>query len=133
LVENAGRFARDLAVQPPRCSRPILNSCCWTNPPARWISRTSFKSSTWYARPQPRRGLTTIEVLHDLNAAARFADRIMLLRAGTVIATGSPINVVTPSILQQAYGVNVSIIAGPDGYPVVIPPLAAPEQMRPSS
>jgi ABC-type cobalamin/Fe3+-siderophores transport system ATPase subunit len=57
----------------------------------------------------------------------------MLLRAGTVIATGSPINVVTPSILQQAYGVNVSIIAGPDGYPVVIPPLAAPEQMRPSS
>lgn len=80
-----------------------------------------------------RRGLTTIAVLHDLNAAARFADRIMLLRAGRLVATGSPADVLAPSILKQAYGVNVSVMAGPDGYPVVIPMRAASKQTCQSS
>jgi iron complex transport system ATP-binding protein len=35
-----------------------------------------------------RRALTTIAVLHDLNAAARFADRIALMRSGRLIGTG---------------------------------------------
>ncbi len=80
-----------------------------------------------------RRGLTTIAVLHDLNAAARFADKIMLLREGSLVATGSPVDVLAPSILQQAYGVNVSVMAGPDGYPVVIPMRAASKRTCQSS
>ena len=68
-----------------------------------------------------RRGLTTIAVLHDLNAAARFADTIVLLREGSLVAAGSPVDVLVPAILQQVYGVAVCVMGGPDGYPVVIP------------
>ena len=43
-----------------------------------------------------RRGLTTIAVLHDLNAAARFADRIALMQAGRLVAVDTPARVLTP-------------------------------------
>jgi iron complex transport system ATP-binding protein len=68
-----------------------------------------------------RRGLTTVVVLHDLNAAARFADRIALMRAGRLIGLGCPSEVLTATVLRDAYGVNVSILNGPDGHPVVVP------------
>ena len=68
-----------------------------------------------------RRRLTTIAVLHDLNAAARFADRIALMRDGKLIGLGRPVDVLTAPVLRQAYGVNVCILAGPDGHPVVLP------------
>ena len=68
-----------------------------------------------------RRGLTTIAVLHDLNAAARFADRIALMRNGRLIALGQPATVLTASELRETYGVDVCILMGPDGHPVVLP------------
>ena len=68
-----------------------------------------------------RRGLTTIAVLHDLNAAARFAGRLALLHAGRLLATGSPAEVLQPALLRLAYGVEVAIQPGPDGLPVVLP------------
>lgn len=68
-----------------------------------------------------RRGLTTIAVLHDLNAAARFADRIALMRAGRLIGLGHPAEVLTAAMLRDVYGVEVCVMAGPDGHPVVVP------------
>ena len=68
-----------------------------------------------------RRGLTTIAVLHDLNAAARFSDRLALMSAGRLLFAGPASAVLTAVHLQQAYGVEVSIMTGPDGHPVVIP------------
>lgn len=68
-----------------------------------------------------RRGLTTIAVLHDLNAAARFADRIVLMRDGRLIGMGRPADVLTAPVLRDAYGVDVCVMAGPDGRPVVVP------------
>jgi iron complex transport system ATP-binding protein len=75
-----------------------------------------------------RRGLTTIAVLHDINAAARFADRIAILAAGTLRAIGTARDVLTQEILRDCYGVEVAIQPGPDGRPVVI----ALEPARPS-
>ena len=72
-----------------------------------------------------RRGLTTIAVLHDLNAGARFADRIVLMRAGQLVASGLPGEVLAAPILRTAYDVEVSVLTGPDGFPVVIPLRAA--------
>ena len=53
----------------------------------RWTSRVSFMSSTCCGTATPR-GLTTIAVLHDLNAAARFADRVALTTRGRLIGIG---------------------------------------------
>lgn len=68
-----------------------------------------------------RRGLTTIAVLHDLNAAARFANRIALMQGGRLIAQGTPHEVLTVPLCHLAYGVEVSILPGPDCHPVLVP------------
>ena len=68
-----------------------------------------------------RRGLTTIVVLHDLNAAARFADRVALLEDGRLTALGTPAEVLRPAALQPAFQVEVAVDRGVDGHPVVLP------------
>lgn len=68
-----------------------------------------------------RRGLTTIAVLHDLNAAARFADRLALLHQGSLLAEGTSTDVLRSDTLRKAYGISAAILTGPDGCPVVVP------------
>lgn len=68
-----------------------------------------------------RRGLTTIVVLHDINAAARFADRIALLRRGRLVMTGAPEAVLCAKALRDAYAVDVAVGPGPDARVVVVP------------
>jgi iron complex transport system ATP-binding protein len=46
-------------------------------------------------------------VLHDLNLAARYCDRIMVLDHGRTVASGTPSEVLTPEILEPVYGVRV--------------------------
>lgn len=62
------------------------------------------------------RGLevTTIVVLHDLNLAARYCDRLVLLDNGQVAATGTPDDVLTPQVLEPVYRVMVRRFAEPD-------------------
>lgn len=67
------------------------------------------------------RGLAVVSAMHDLTIASRFADRLVLLADGKVIADGSPANVLTEDILSRHYGTPVSIVEGPDGGIVVLP------------
>ena len=68
-----------------------------------------------------RRGLTTIAVLHDLNAAARFADRVAMMHDGRLIGSGAPSEILCPAVLQPAFDVLVAVDQGSDGHPVVLP------------
>lgn len=52
-------------------------------------------------------GMTAIVVLHDLNLAARYCDRLVLLDHGSVVATGPPRSVLVPDIIQAVYGIGV--------------------------
>jgi iron complex transport system ATP-binding protein len=54
-------------------------------------------------------------VSHDINLAARFADRLVLMREGQVVAQGAPETVIKREILQQVYDVDVALIDA--GYP----------------
>lgn len=56
---------------------------------------------------------SAIVITHDLNLAAEFADRIMLLRDGGVFAFGNPKEVLTDSNLNQVYNVQVLLDANP--------------------
>lgn len=49
-------------------------------------------------------------VLHDLNLAARYCDRLLLLQAGTLCAAGSPAEVLTAARLAEVYGVSAELL-----------------------
>jgi len=67
-----------------------------------------------------RQGLAVVAALHDLNLAALFADRLVLLHGGAVLAEGPPATVLTRELLHAAYGADVVIDAHPrHGTPVV--------------
>ena len=54
-------------------------------------------------------GLTSVAAIHDLNMAARFCDRLVLLQEGRVLAEGTPEEVLTPKLIAQAFGVNAAV------------------------
>jgi iron complex transport system ATP-binding protein len=67
-------------------------------------------------------GRTIVAVLHDLNQAARFADHIVMMRDGSVVAAGAPSEVVTAERVQEVFGLACSIIPDPHtGTPLVVP------------
>lgn len=73
-------------------------------------------------RLREERGLTVVMVLHDLGHAARYADRIVALREGLVVADGPPRSVVTPGLLADALGVAGRVGTDPvGGWPVCYP------------
>lgn len=68
------------------------------------------------------RGLTVVMVLHDLNQAARYADRMVALHQGQIVADGTPTAVLTTSLLEQVFGAQASIVTDPvTGAPVCLP------------
>lgn len=72
-------------------------------------------------RLSQERGTGVLVVLHDVNMAARFCDEILALKAGRLIARGTPGDIMTPGQLQSIYGIAMDIIAHPvTGHPVSI-------------
>jgi iron complex transport system ATP-binding protein len=68
------------------------------------------------------RGRAVLVALHDLNLAALFADRVVLLVAGRVAAAGPCREVLTEDRLRAAFGADLRVIDHPDGSaPVVLP------------
>ncbi|MDH4659324.1 ABC transporter ATP-binding protein [Corynebacterium pyruviciproducens] len=55
-------------------------------------------------------GKTIVLVLHDLNLAARYCDRILVLNHGTSIACGAPVDVLTPDLIRDVFGVRATPI-----------------------
>ncbi|MFZ4269808.1 ABC transporter ATP-binding protein [Streptomyces arboris] len=73
-------------------------------------------------RLRAERRLTVVMVLHDLNHAARFADRIVALREGRIAADGPPGEVVTERLLAEVLGVQGRVgIDTEGGWPVCYP------------
>lgn len=58
-------------------------------------------------------GLGTVIAVHDLELAARFCDRLVLLHRGVVLADGTPHHVLSPGHLQTAYDVETLPYADP--------------------
>ncbi len=67
------------------------------------------------------RGAGVVVVLHDLGLAARFADRVLLMKDGAVLACGTADEVMTPALLGEAYGISVEIGRSASGQLQVVP------------
>lgn len=73
-------------------------------------------------RLNAERGVTVAMVLHDLDEACRYADHIVALHEGSVVAHGAPTEIVTPELIQQVFGVHCTILPDPiSGTPLVVP------------
>ncbi|MFQ6228449.1 ABC transporter ATP-binding protein [Nocardia sp. NPDC002869] len=67
-------------------------------------------------------GRTVVAVLHDLNHAFRYADHLIAMRDGAVIAAGAPREIVTAELVQQVFDLGCRVIDDPEtGAPLVVP------------
>jgi iron complex transport system ATP-binding protein len=64
------------------------------------------------------RGITVVMVSHDINLAAMYGDRLLLIKNGRIVSLGSPEEVLTVETLEKAYECNLLIDENPTGsYP----------------
>lgn len=67
-------------------------------------------------------GRTIVAVLHDLNLASRYADHLIAMKSGAVVATGAPSAVITPEVVADVFALDAQIIVDPlSGTPLVLP------------
>ncbi len=59
------------------------------------------------------RGLTVVVVLHDVNLAARYCDRIIALNRGCIVAEGTPATIMTAERLQEIFSVGMGVFPHP--------------------
>ena len=82
------------------------------------------------------RGTTVAMVLHDLNLAARYADHLVAMAQGQIIAAGDPGDVLTEETVRRVFGLDSRVVPDPlTGRPMVIPigrhhTVAEPEQAQ---
>ncbi|MEQ9094115.1 MAG: ABC transporter ATP-binding protein [Miltoncostaeaceae bacterium] len=68
------------------------------------------------------RGTTVVMVLHELNLAARYADRIVVMAAGRAVAAGAPAEVMTPAVIRDAFALEARVVDDPvAGTPMIVP------------
>ncbi|MFY1668502.1 ABC transporter ATP-binding protein [Plantactinospora sp. WMMB334] len=58
-------------------------------------------------------GLTVLAALHDLDLAVQFCDEVYVLDAGVVVAGGDPVEVLTPELVADVFGVDAQVVAHP--------------------
>lgn len=63
-------------------------------------------------RDEARAGGLVVTVLHDLTMAARYCDRLLLIDAGSIVAAGTPAEVLTPANLRAVYGIDAKVQNG---------------------
>lgn len=76
-------------------------------------------------------GRTVVAVLHDLNQAFRYADHLVAMRDGRIVATGAPTDIVTAELVREVFSLRCRIIDDPEtGTPLVVPLAADAAQVR---
>ncbi len=67
-------------------------------------------------------GRTVVVVLHDLNLAARYSQRLVAMRGGKIVASGSPHDVLTEEMLRDVFELDAQVVIDPvAGTPLVVP------------
>jgi iron complex transport system ATP-binding protein len=62
---------------------------------------------------QRERGVTVVAVLHDLNLAAHYCDKLLVLANGRIESYGDPSEIVEPQLIRRVYGANAVVLAHP--------------------
>jgi iron complex transport system ATP-binding protein len=79
-------------------------------------------STLGVARRFAREGVGVLVILHDLNLAAQYADRILMLNDGRIAHAGSPREVLTRDAIHEVFGVEAIVTRHPSAdCPLVVP------------
>jgi iron complex transport system ATP-binding protein len=63
-----------------------------------------------------------IAVLHDINQACRYADHLVAMRSGEVVAEGPPADIVTAPLMEKVFDLPSLVVPDPvTGTPMVVP------------
>jgi iron complex transport system ATP-binding protein len=74
------------------------------------------------SRLHTERGRTVVVVLHDLNLAARYAERLVAMKDGVLVASGTPHQVLTEQLLADVFELEARVVPDPvTGTPMVVP------------
>lgn len=66
-------------------------------------------------------GLTVVAVLHDLNLAAQYCHRLLVLHQGRIVAEGTPAEIMDPALIGRVYGTVPAVVAHPvSGIPQIL-------------
>lgn len=67
-------------------------------------------------------GRTVIMVLHDLNLAVRYSDQLIVMKAGKVVKSGKPQDIISEELLLDVFGLEASVIEDPvSDRPLIVP------------
>ncbi|TQF68248.1 ABC transporter ATP-binding protein [Rhodococcus spelaei] len=67
-------------------------------------------------------GRTVVMVLHDLNLAIRYSDRLVVMKEGAIVAQGTPAEVISPELLLDVFGLDARVIEDPvSDRPLIVP------------
>lgn len=73
------------------------------------------------ARELAQEGMVLVAVMHDLNLAIQYADKLFFLKEGRSVAQGAPGEIIHESLIEEVYGVRARVIKNPDnGKPLVV-------------
>jgi iron complex transport system ATP-binding protein len=78
------------------------------------------------ARRRAGNGTAIVAILHDLNLAVRFADRIVVMHRGAKVADDIPARTVTDDLIGQVFEIDVRVQRHSDGTPLLLPQLMMP-------
>ena len=82
------------------------------------------------AKQRARNGTAVIAVLHDLNLAMRFADRIVLLHRGKLAIDGGRTDAITAETIRRIFEVDVTVEYTDHGVPFLLPQTMRPVATR---
>ncbi|HEY8481789.1 MAG TPA: ABC transporter ATP-binding protein [Spirillospora sp.] len=69
-----------------------------------------------------REGRTIVMVLHDLNQACRYADHLIVMKSGAIVAEGPPGEAVDAALVEDVFGLRCQVTTDPvSGTPLIIP------------
>ncbi|HLR10478.1 MAG TPA: ABC transporter ATP-binding protein [Sporosarcina sp.] len=66
-------------------------------------------------------GLTIVMVLHDINQTIQYSDRVIIMKAGEMVANGKPEEVITSALLADVYGIKVVMKEDPSVGKYIVP------------
>ncbi|QNK61248.1 heme ABC transporter ATP-binding protein [Pedobacter sp. PAMC26386] len=98
------------------------DACLFLDEPTNGLDLLYQQQVMELARRLADRGYCVICILHDINFASRFADKILMLKDGQKVAMGAPLEVINCENIHETFSINVKLMAC-EGYscPLVIP------------